>query len=98
MGLFFAVLPATLVVAGVVAVVAWAVRAPRTAARASRSPDVILRVLEVYCLIVGVGIFGLSVAGVARGGAGSAIGVALGVILLACWFIAMRARRNRERR
>ncbi len=98
MHLFLVVLPAILVVAVAATVVAWAAQAPRTAARTARIPNVILRVLEVYLLITGVGTFGIGVAGVATGSAASGISVAIGVVLLACWAITIRVRRHRERR
>jgi len=98
MHVFLAVLPVVLVVAVAATVIAWAARSPRTATRTTHITNVILRGLEIYLLIGGVGTFGIGVAGVAMGSAASAVSVAIGVALLACWAITMRVQRRRERR
>ena len=97
MRLFLAVLPAVLVVAAAASVIAWAARSPRTATRTSRITNVILRGLEIYLLIGGVGVLAIGVAGVAAGSAASGISVAIGAALLACGVITRRVRRHRER-
>lgn len=98
MNLFLtAALPVIVVAAVAATVVALAVRRSGTAARTSRMQNVMMRALEVCLLISGVAMFVMSGVGVARGTAVSEISVASGV-LLACWFLTMRARRHRERR
>ena len=96
MHVFLAVLPVVLIVAVAATMIVWAARSSRTATGGTRITNVILRGLEIYLLIGGVGTFGIGVAGVAMGSAASAVSVAIGVVLLACWAITMRVRRRRE--